>query len=56
MQVGAGESRSGSGGGSAGSGYESELRHSGSETSWEQKARKYGIFTRKVFLYISRCV
>ncbi|XP_073941347.1 E3 ubiquitin-protein ligase TRIM45 isoform X1 [Choristoneura fumiferana] len=33
--------------GSAGSGYESDLRHSSSDTSWDQK-RKYGIFTRKI--------
>ncbi|CAH2105043.1 unnamed protein product [Euphydryas editha] len=37
----------GSGGGSAGSGYESDLHHSDSETSLE-KPPKYGIITRKV--------
>ncbi|XP_026738061.1 tripartite motif-containing protein 45 isoform X3 [Trichoplusia ni] len=46
LQLDPGGSRSNSGGGSAGSGYESDLRHSGSEGSWEQKQRKYGIFTR----------
>ncbi|XP_047987106.1 tripartite motif-containing protein 45 [Leguminivora glycinivorella] len=35
-------------GGSAGSGYESDPRRSGSDTSWDQKQRKYGIFTRKI--------
>ncbi|XP_053607558.1 E3 ubiquitin-protein ligase TRIM45 isoform X2 [Plodia interpunctella] len=34
-------------GGSAGSGYESDPRNSGSEGSWE-KSLKYGIFTRKI--------
>lgn len=48
IQVGPGESRSGSGGGSGGSGYESELRHSESDISWEEKSRKYGIFSRKI--------
>ncbi|XP_061708178.1 E3 ubiquitin-protein ligase TRIM45 isoform X1 [Cydia pomonella] len=38
----------GSSGGSAGSGYESDPRRSGSDASWEQKQRKYGIFTRKI--------
>ncbi|KOB74876.1 Tripartite motif-containing protein 45 [Operophtera brumata] len=38
----------GSGAGSAGSGYESDLRHSGSDGSWDPKPRKYGIFTRKI--------
>ncbi|XP_049871028.1 tripartite motif-containing protein 45 [Pectinophora gossypiella] len=47
IQLDPGESGSGSGNGSAGSGYESDLRHSGSEGSWEQK-HKYGIFTRKI--------
>ncbi|KAJ2944499.1 hypothetical protein O0L34_g3843 [Tuta absoluta] len=42
-----GESGLGSANGSAGSGYESDLRHSGSEGSWEHK-HKYGIFTRKI--------
>ncbi|XP_064076800.1 E3 ubiquitin-protein ligase TRIM45 isoform X1 [Vanessa tameamea] len=37
----------GSGGGSAGSGYESDFHHSDSETSLE-KIRKYGIITRKI--------
>nr|XP_012548334.1 tripartite motif-containing protein 45 isoform X1 [Bombyx mori] len=39
---------SGSGLGSAGSGYESDLRHSDSEGSWEHKNKKYGILTRKI--------
>lgn len=48
IQLDPGGSRSGSGAGSAGSGYESDLRHSGSEGSWEHKQRKYSIFSRKV--------
>ncbi|KAJ0181584.1 hypothetical protein K1T71_002306 [Dendrolimus kikuchii] len=48
IQLDAGESRSGSGAGSAGSGYESDLRHSGSEGSLDHKPQKYGIFSRKV--------
>ncbi|KAJ8729695.1 hypothetical protein PYW08_001276 [Mythimna loreyi] len=50
IQLDPGGSRSGSGAGSAGSGYESDIRHSGSEGSWEQKQQqhKYGILTRKV--------
>ncbi|KAL0848863.1 hypothetical protein ABMA28_013271 [Loxostege sticticalis] len=48
IQLEGGESRSASGGGSAGSGYESDLRHSGSDGSWEQKPYKFGIFTRRV--------
>ncbi|KAF9798434.1 hypothetical protein SFRURICE_010021 [Spodoptera frugiperda] len=49
VQLDPGGSRSGSGAGSAGSGYESDLRHSGSEGSWEQKQQhKYAILTRKV--------
>ncbi|CAB3231479.1 unnamed protein product [Arctia plantaginis] len=48
IQLDPGGSRSGSGIGSAGSGYETDLRHSGSEGSWEQKQRKYGIYSRKV--------
>ncbi|XP_060801366.1 E3 ubiquitin-protein ligase TRIM45 isoform X2 [Amyelois transitella] len=41
------EQREHSGGGSAGSGYESDPRNSGSDGSWE-KQHKYGIFTRKI--------
>ncbi|KAG6454003.1 tripartite motif-containing protein 45 [Manduca sexta] len=48
IQLEASDSRSGSGAGSAGSGYESDLRHSGSEGSLEQKPQKYGIFTRRI--------
>ncbi|RVE50331.1 hypothetical protein evm_004997 [Chilo suppressalis] len=34
--------------GSAGSGYESDPRHSGSDASWDRGQRKYGIFSRRV--------
>ncbi|XP_048485655.1 tripartite motif-containing protein 45 [Plutella xylostella] len=50
IQLEPGGSCSGSGGGSGGSGYESEPRdHSGSEGSWPDRDKaKYGIFTRKI--------
>lgn len=47
IQLDPGESGSGSAN-SAGSGYESDIRHSSSDNSWEQKPHKYGILTRKV--------
>lgn len=53
-QLNPGESRSGSGAGSAGSGYESDLRHSGSDGSWDPKPRKYGIFTKQVICACTR--
>ncbi|CAG5048314.1 unnamed protein product [Parnassius apollo] len=43
-----GESRSASGAGSAGSGYESDARNSGSDGSLDLKPQKCGIFTKKV--------
>ncbi|CAG9784674.1 unnamed protein product [Diatraea saccharalis] len=42
------ELRSASCAGSAGSGYESDLRHSGSDVSWDRGHRKYSIFSRRV--------
>ncbi|XP_022820613.1 tripartite motif-containing protein 45 isoform X3 [Spodoptera litura] len=59
VQLDPGGSRSGSGAGSAGSGYESDLRHSGSEGSWEQKQQqqhKYAILTRKAETRCNQCL
>ncbi|CAH2065928.1 unnamed protein product, partial [Iphiclides podalirius] len=48
VQLDPGEPRSGSGTGSAGSGYESDARNSSSDGSLDLKPQKYGILIRKV--------